>query len=280
MTTPLHPDRLVASPIGPQSLEADSISPVSAALLRSVSPARIFQRRTGSSLATTELLSFQLDHGRARDAVHASLDTAGLAQEITHLIAARAPVLRLHSAARDRREFLQRPDLGRTLSQASLVALQTIPADSSAPGTLRLSIVIADGLSAIAVERNVLPLLAALLPLLPHAGWHLLPVSIVEQGRVAIGDPIGQQLAADLALVCIGERPGLSSPDSLGAYLTWHPQPGRCDAERNCISNIRSGGLAPEQAANRIAALLSAAASLQLTGVALKESSSSLGGGQ
>jgi ethanolamine ammonia-lyase small subunit len=217
------------------------------------------------SLKTRDLLSFQLAHARARDAVHAQLDSGSLAAEIESGI--RPEVLRLHSAATSRTEYLQRPDLGRRLNESSRAILAAQPADE-----VDMALVIADGLSALAVERHVPALLRELLPRL--SGWWLAPICIVEQGRVAIGDEIGQALNARVAVVLIGERPGLSSPDSLGAYVTWAPWPGRTDAERNCISNIRvdigGGGLAPEQAAAELAGTLLEASRRQLTGVALK----------
>jgi ethanolamine ammonia-lyase small subunit len=140
------------------------------------------------------------------------------------------------------------------------------------PAHYDLAIVIADGLSALAVERNAIPLLSRLVPPLLSANWILGPISVVQQGRVAIGDPIGHTLGAKLSLVLIGERPGLSSPDSLGAYITWKPHPTRTDADRNCLSNIREGGLTSETAAQRLLWYLQNARSKQLTGIELKES--------
>jgi ethanolamine ammonia-lyase small subunit len=140
-------------------------------------------------------------------------------------------------------------------------------------GSSDLAIIIADGLSALAVERHAIPLLAQLLPQLLSAGWTIAPITLVQQGRVAIGDPIGFRLRARLSLVLIGERPGLSSPDSLGAYLTWHPHPERTDADRNCLSNIRDGGLSPEAAAGRLLWYLEVARARQVTGTSLKEGS-------
>ena len=179
------------------------------------------------------------------------------------------PVLRLHSAARDRSAYLRRPDLGRRLDEASFARL---PA-----GVWELALIVADGLSAIAVERHVPPLLKELLPRME--GWKLAPLVVVEQGRVAIGDEIGAALGAKLAVVLIGERPGLSSPDSLGAYITWEPRPGRTDAERNCISNIRAEGLSYKQAAAQLVYYLTAAQQRRLTGIALKDGSGALQSG-
>lgn len=232
-----------------------------AAQLRALTPARVGLGRTGVSLETRDLLDFQRAHAQARDAVHARLDSAALAAEIGSGI--RPQVLRLHSAAVSRAEYLQRPDLGRKLNEASRTILADQPSDE-----VDLVVVIADGLSALAVERHVPPLLQELLPRL--SDWWLAPLCIVEQGRVAIGDEIGLALNSKIAVVLIGERPGLSSPDSLGAYITWDPRPGRTDAERNCISNIRAEGLSYEQAARQLFNTFNEARQRQLTGVALK----------
>lgn len=224
--------------------------------------ARVALARAGHSLATEEVLRFQLAHALARDAVHQALDAASLRLECE---AQHWPALVVRSAAGDRATYLRRPDLGRRLAEASGEALV------ASPTRLDVAVIIADGLSALAVHRHAVPLLAHLLPHLETAGWSRAPLVLVEQGRVAIGDEIGQQLNAAFALVLIGERPGLSSPDSLGAYLTWDPRPGRTDAERNCLSNIRPEGLGYEAAASRLFSLMTAARQRQLTGVALKE---------
>lgn len=237
--------------------------------LRDFTPARVSLPATGHSIATSEVLNFQLAHAQARDAVHAVLHLPSFAQrlstELPILAEASIPVLQLQSNAADRGAYLRQPVLGRTLHPDSVVQLQS--------GSCDLVIVIADGLSALAAERHVIPLLAELLPQLVGAGWTIAPISLVQQGRVAIGDPIGFALGASLSLVLIGERPGLSSPDSLGAYLTWHPHPDRTDADRNCLSNIRDGGLSPQVAAGRLLWFLEAARARQITGTSLKEGS-------
>jgi len=233
-----------------------------AARLRALTPARVGLGRTGVSLPTRDLLDFQRAHAQARDAVHARLDAAALKAEIESSI--RPEVLRLHSAATSRTEYLQRPDLGRRLNEASRLLLAEQPADE-----VDLAVVIADGLSALAVQRHAPALLRELLPRL--SGWSLAPITVVEQGRVAVADEIGLALHARLSVILIGERPGLSSPDSLGAYITWDPKPGRTDAERNCISNIRAEGLAYTHAAAQLSYYLTEARRRQLTGVALKE---------
>ena len=250
--------------------------------LRELTAARIALGRAGHSLPTKELLAFQLAHARARDAVWRGLDAASL---ISASLATTLAPLYLHSAARDRAEYLRRPDLGRKLAPESAERIER--------GDWDAAIVIADGLSAIAVHRHAGVLVDTLLDLLLgrtnrtstgvstlHAGvrapqnsdldgWRIAPVCVVEQGRVAIGDEIGERMGAAMALVILGERPGLSSPDGLGAYLTWSPRVGRTDAERNCVSNIRAGGLEPEIAAVRIAQLMQAARGRRVTGVGL-----------
>ena len=219
--------------------------------LRELTFARIALGRAGHSLPTREMLAFQLAHARARDAVHDALDVGGL------LAAGFGPAL--HSAARDRAEYLRRPDLGRRLSAEAAARLKR--------GEWDAAIVIADGLSATAVDRYARAVVDALMPLLED--WRIAPVCVVEQGRVAIADEIGERLGAALSVILIGERPGLSSPDSLGAYLTWSPRVGRTDAERNCVSNIRAEGLDPHLAAQRIAMLMRAARERRISGVGL-----------
>jgi len=252
----------------------DSLQPIApslAARLRALTSARVGLARTGVSLETADLLDFQRCHAQARDAVHARLDSGALAAEIESR--SRPEVLRLHSEAKSRAEYLQRPDMGRRLNEASRVILAEQPTDE-----VDLAIIIADGLSAIAVERHAAPLLLELLPRVSDLS--LAPICIVEQARVAIGDEIGLALNSAISVVLIGERPGLSSPDSLGAYITWHPRPGRTDAERNCISNIRVEGLSYAQAAAQLSYYLSEARRLQLTGIPLKEAAPGLMEGQ
>jgi ethanolamine ammonia-lyase small subunit len=219
--------------------------------LRSFTPARVALGRSGHSLPTAELLRFQLDHARARDAVYCELDPAAVG--LPHAL--------LRTAARDRATYLCRPDLGRKLHPDSRAQLT--------PGNYDAAIVIADGLSAPAIHHHAVPLLEALLPRLTD--WRLAPLSVVLQGRVAIGDEIGEALGARLAVVLIGERPGLTSPDSLGIYLTWDPRPGRTDAQRNCISNVRTEGIGYSLAAHKLHFLMDAARTRRLSGVALKE---------
>jgi ethanolamine ammonia-lyase small subunit len=233
-------------------------SPDPFAGLRAMTTARIGLGRAGQGgLPTRPMLDFQLAHARACDAVHTPLDSP-------RIIAALAPrtVLVVDSAAPDRTAYLQDPDLGRRLAPGAPALAGHAPCD--------LALVIADGLSATAVHAHAAAVAHALCDRL--GDWSLAPLVLARLGRVAIGDPIGQALGARCVVVLIGERPGLSASDSLGAYLTWAPAPGRQDSERNCVSNIRSpGGLSPEQAAEKIAWLLREAGRLGFTGVRLKD---------
>jgi ethanolamine ammonia-lyase small subunit len=259
-----------------QATSLREVDPTLAARLRALTPARVGLRRTGISVATSEVLDFKLAHGRARDAVHAPLQPASLISILRSLTApgnpAASEILLLHSAAADRATYLQRPDLGRKLDESSGQRLREFAETRS--HSFDLSFVIADGLSALAVERHAVPLLAELLPTLALS-LSLAPICVVEQARVAIGDEIAYALSAALVIVLIGERPGLSSPDSLGAYITWKPQPGSTtDAERNCISNIRTEGLSYTQAAARLLYFIHEARSQQATGITLKDPAS------
>ena len=241
-------------------------APAVTARLRAFTPARVGLGRTGVSQEARDVLAFQLAHAQARDAVHARMNSSALQAAIVAIAGQThgSRVMRLHSAAADRVTYLQRPDLGRRLDESSGKALAAIGGSPC-----ELALIVADGLSALAVERHVPPLLGEVLPLLQ--AWKLAPICVVEQGRVAIGDEIGFALRAELSVVLIGERPGLSSPDSLGSYVTWQPRPGRTDAERNCISNIRSEGLNYRAAADQLVNCLVSARRRRLTGTALGE---------
>ena len=230
-----------------------------AARLRRLTLARVGLGRTGASQPTTDILAFAMAHARARDAVHDALDVGALAADVEAL---GHSVLRVQSAVADRRTYLLRPDLGRVLVAGAILEPAS-PVD--------LAIVLADGLCARAAQARAAPVLAALVPRLE--GIRLGPVTIAIQARVALGDEIARRLSARAVLVLIGERPGLSSPDSLGAYLTFDPRPGRTDAERNCVSNIRPAGLGVDEAAVRIAWLIRQALIVGLTGVGLKDES-------
>lgn len=228
--------------------------------LRETTPARIALGRAGTSLPTRPHLEFQLAHARARSAVHRALDAEALAKRLG------TPSILLHSRAEGRAAYLQHPDAGRRLDERSAQALA-----ASRAGPVDLAIVVGDGLSAFAVEQNAGPFLDAFLPLCEARGWTRAPVAIVGQARVAIGDEIGEALGARLAVVLIGERPGLSSPDSLGLYMTLAPRPGLTDEARNCISNVRAAGLPPRRAAAKLAYLVAEAFRRNLSGVALKD---------
>jgi ethanolamine ammonia-lyase small subunit len=232
-------------------------APALRADLRRFTPARVALGRAGNGLPTAAHLDFQAAHAAARDAVHAPLDVAALRAD---LAAGGIPSLAVHSAVPDRRTYLLRPDLGRRLRDADRASLPAVPG--------ALVFVVCDGLSAIAVQRHAAPLIAATRPLLPGPSA---PVIIAEQGRVALGDDIGEAMGAAAAAVLIGERPGLSAADSLGVYLTWQARTGRTDAERNCISNIRPDGLPIAAAAAKLLWLIEAMQRLRLTGTGLKD---------
>jgi ethanolamine ammonia-lyase small subunit len=234
--------------------------------LRRLTPARIALGRTGTSLPTNAQLDFQFAHAQARDAVHLPFDHAGLSAQLSER--GRESLL-LHSAAVDRNSYLQRPDLGRKLSDESAQALRDYA--TAHPGGVDLAIVVADGLSALAVHRHTLPFLNRLEEQMSTDGWSMAPIVLVEQGRVAVGDEIGQLLGAKMLVMLIGERPGLSSPDSLGLYFTYNPKIGLTDAYRNCISNVRLEGLSYGMAAHRLLYLMREACRRQLSGVNLKD---------
>ena len=284
------------------------------AALRRFTAARIALGRAGVSQPTAPQLAFQLAHARARDAVHQALDVAPLLEGLQELSG--QPALALHSAAASRDIYLQRPDLGRRLDDASRQLMQQYaqpqpqpsaaqsqpeapaeqpqpqppatqpqpqqsvaqppppPPPPSAAAGYDLAFVIADGLSALAIEQNVLPFLRCLAARLALEEWTIAPPAVVLQGRVAVGDEVGELLGARAVLVLVGERPGLSSPDSMGLYLTWAPRVGLTDASRNCISNVRPAGLTWEAAAFKLHYLLSEARRRQLSGVALKDETS------
>ena len=234
--------------------------------LRRLTPARIALGRAGTSLPTNAQLDFQYAHAQARDAVHLPFDHAGLSARLAER--GRASLL-LHSAAADRHSYLQRPDLGRKLNPESAQQLRDYA--QANPGGVDLAIVIADGLSALAVHRHSLPFLTRLEEQATADNWSLSPVVLVEQGRVAVADEVGELLGAKMVVILIGERPGLSSPDSLGLYFTYAPKVGLTDAYRNCISNVRLEGLSYGMAAHRLLYLMREACRRQLSGVNLKD---------
>ena len=243
--------------------------------LRRFTRARIALGRAGDSLPTDAVLDFGLAHAQARDAVHHPLDTEALAKAVE---ANGLESLCVASAASDRAQYLVRPDLGRRLHASSATRLDAYVSGrggthehDQAESRPVAVFVAGDGLSAFATQRHVAPLLTELLPALTH--WSIGPLVIATQSRVALGDEIGERLGADVVIMLIGERPGLSSPDSLGIYVTWQPKVGRTDAERNCISNVRPEGLAYAAAAHKLLYLLGRARELGATGVVLKDES-------
>jgi len=255
----------------------DTKSPVIAnswETLRRFTAARIALGRAGVSLPTAAHLAFQLAHAQARDAVHLPLDAPRLARTLQ---TPECACLALHSAAADRDVYLQRPDLGRRLDAASRGALETLNTASKprAERPYDLAFVVADGLSALAIEQNAAPFLEVLWRRIATQTWCIAPICIVLQGRVAVGDEVGELLGAEAVVVLIGERPGLSSPDSMGLYLTWMPRIGLTDASRNCISNVRPAGLPYEDAACKLHYLLSEMRKRQLSGIGLKDETSS-----
>jgi ethanolamine ammonia-lyase small subunit len=235
--------------------------------LRRLTAARIGLPRSGASLATAPLLQFALAHAQARDAVHETLDEQHLAGD---LAAADLPVLHVSSAVSDRSQYLMRPDLGRRLADGADATL------ARHAGAYDVAFVIADGLSARAVQAHAAPVLSEIVPALQRDTWRIAPLVIARHGRVALGDAVAAHLKADAVVTLIGERPGLSSPDSMGAYLTWRPHTATTDAERNCISNIRPQGVGYADAAFKIVALLRAMRARQMSGVKLKDDSDRL----
>jgi ethanolamine ammonia-lyase small subunit len=240
--------------------------------LRRLTTARIALGRTGGSLPTRELLDFRLAHARARDAVLAPFDAAGLADRLRAL---GTDVICLESAATTQTDFLRRPDLGRRLANSSRDRLAARTA-AEALVSCDLAIIVSDGLSSLAATEHAPPLLAAMLPLVRRSGWTLAPLIVVTHGRVALQDEIGALLHARLTLMLLGERPGLGAVDSLGAYFTYAPHPGLTDAARNCVSNIRTEGLSPLEAAHKLHNLITQSLSRSLSGVELKDDAPAL----
>lgn len=233
-------------------------------MLSRFTQARIGLGHSGAGLPTRAILEFREDHARARDAIHTPLDTALMQSQ---LLSAGFSSRIAHSRARTRAEYLRRPDLGRRLAEEDIARLQEEDENTSH----RLTVVVADGLSSTAALDHAVPMLDTLRPLLTD--WSLDDIVVATQARVALADEIGELRKAEMAIILIGERPGLRSANSLGAYLTWKPRVGRTDAERNCISNIRLEGLSYQHAAEKMAYLLRGARELQATGVRLKDNS-------
>ena len=239
--------------------------------LRSYTDARIALGRTGVSIPLKENLEFRLAHAYARDAVYGSLEIKNLFDGLKSF---NLPVLQLQSQCNNRSEYLQRPDWGRKLNDISKDILQSMFSE-----TYEVSIIVADGLSAVAINQHLLPFLELLLPMLNKNKYSIAPISIVQQARVAIADEIGSLLNARLTLILIGERPGLTSPNSMGAYITYNPQIGLTDERRNCISNIRPEGLRYEVAVEKVMYLIKQSINLKLSGVALKDNAVAIDNG-
>ncbi|AVT82659.1 ethanolamine ammonia-lyase subunit EutC [Rhodopseudomonas palustris] len=248
-------------------MNSPATPPRSLAELRRLTPARVALGRAGASLPTEALLDFTLAHARARDAVHAGFDAAALAAELRAL---GLPTLQVSSRAADRRDYLARPDLGRQLDPAARDVL------AGAPPVGDVALVIGDGLSPVAVAAQATAVVRHLLPRLAAARIGVGAAVVATGARVALGDEIGAALGARMAVVLIGERPGLSAPASLGAYLTFGPRPGLTDADRNCVSNIHASGISADEAAHKIGWLIREGLVRQVTGVALKDESGSL----
>ena len=232
--------------------------------LQTYTPARIARGRAGHSIPTSELLKFQSDHAQARDAVYSELAIQKITQNFIELFDSQ--VLLLKSEIKNRPQYLQRPDLGRTLSQKSREELMEGNWSES-----DICFIIADGLSAQAINQHALPVLENLLPRLQKINWEIGPICLVEQGRVAIGDEIGFLLKSEIVVILIGERPGLTSPDSMGAYITFRPSVGMTDESRNCVSNIRPQGMDFQMATDKILYILTEMKSKKLSGVNLKD---------
>jgi ethanolamine ammonia-lyase small subunit len=274
MTTPLPQDSAEPDIIAPDAVSPEQAIPDASAgyvvedvwrKLAVTTPARIALGRAGTGLPTREVLRFALAHAQARDAVHTPFDSAATAEAIGAL---GFETVEIASAAPARDAYLRRPDLGRRLSDASRALLR-----ERAGEPVDLAIVVADGLSSTAIHAQAVPFLTAFKARVAEAGWRLAPIAVASQARVALGDEVGELMKARAVVVLIGERPGLSSPDSLGLYLTFAPRVGRSDAERNCISNVRGEGLAYDHAAFKLAWLIDQAMARQLTGVNLKDES-------
>jgi ethanolamine ammonia-lyase small subunit len=257
-----HPLDEQPSVDGNRDADADIWAP-----LRRLTVARIGLARSAASLATGPLLEFRLAHARARDAVHAPLDEPRLLADLQSL---GLPVLAVCSAVSDRAQYLLRPDLGRQLAPGDAAML------ASHARRYDVAFVVTDGLSAQAVQFHARPVLADVLPTLAHAGWQVAPTVVTRMGRVAIGDAVARTLNADSVVILIGERPGLTAPDSMGAYLTWQPRPQITDADRNCISNIRPDGISYADAAFKIVSLLREMRARRISGVALKDTTDRL----
>ena len=238
--------------------------------LRQYTPARIALGHSGTSLPTKPHLEFQLAHAQARDAVHHALDIRALDETLRSRGHA---TIELGSRADSRPTYLQRPDMGRRLNEDSVKVLEGLSAPEK---PYDVAFVIGDGLSALAIEENAAKFLDVMLPALADNDWNVAPLCIVKEARVAIGDEVAEKLGAKMVVVLIGERPGLSSPDSMGIYMTLNPRTGLTDESRNCISNVRPAGLSYEHAAHKLSYLMTEARRRGLSGVNLKDEAEAL----
>lgn len=236
--------------------------------LKAFTNARIALGRTGVATPLKEILDFRMCHAHARDAVYSILQIEELSEALQPF---QIPIITVSSKAHERAIYLQRPDLGRKLNDASANNLKNETSHSA-----DVAIIIADGLSATAINEHAVHVVKKLIPLLKQSVLTITPLVIAEQARVAIGDEIGSILQAKLSVILIGERPGLSSPHSMGAYITYQPVPGKTDESRNCISNIRPEGLGYGLAAEKIAKLIKRALQLKLSGIQLKDEEQNL----
>jgi len=243
--------------------------------LSSLSSARVGLKRTGSSLSTGEILKFDLDHARARDAVHMPFDTSML---INRLNGNGIQTLVVDSAACNREIFLKRPDLGRTLSEESKRILEEYTEEY--PKKVDITLVVGDGLSSQAIHSNAAEFINFFYARSASYNWSTSPVILANQSRVALADEIGEIFKAGIGIILIGERPGLSASDSMGIYMTYEPCKGKTDAEKNCISNIRTGGMTIESAVNKLLYLINASLKQRISGVSLKDNSQFLEGSE
>jgi len=244
----------------------ESTSSFGVHVAKSVTPARLGIGRSGGSLTTRELLDFDLAHARARDAVHQMWTPEHFESEMKSAADPRLqnwPVVRLKSAAADRATYLKRPDFGRRLAGKSIRTLETLAKGAD------LAVILSDGLSAQAASNQALPVLVRLIPAILERDWTLAPILAIPFGRVGISDQVGSVLQCRASVILLGERPGLATPESLGAYVTFEPRTGRTDADRNCVSNIHADGLRPSEAADSILTLLDAAFRHRQGGVSL-----------
>ncbi|MES2732442.1 MAG: ethanolamine ammonia-lyase subunit EutC [Bacteroidota bacterium] len=251
----------------PSLPQQNNFQPDSWSSLRNYTAARIALGRAGTSVPVRESLKFKLAHAHARDAVYSTLDLPSLTNGLRQF---GLPLLEMHSQTQNRRTYLQRPDLGRRLNDASLQTLSHMSSAWRAQSS-DIALILAGGLSATAINDHAVNLLEIIIPQFRAAGLTLAPITVVEHARVAISDEIGFLLKSRLSLILIGERPGLSSPNSMGIYLTYGPHPGLTDETRNCISNIRPEGLSYEMAAEKAFYLVSQSLNRKVSGIALKD---------